>query len=85
MSPGAVWSRRLGVFSFVLLATILLAHRYRLVTTPDLAPLLGTTLALALAGLAAGLVAHRRYWYFGDRGGRDILLGVFWSLVTIAP
>lgn len=85
MSPGAVWSRRLGVFSIVLLATIVLAHRYRLVTTPDLAPLLGTTLAVALAGLAAGLVAHRRYWYFGDRGGPDILLGVFWSLVTIAP
>jgi hypothetical protein len=85
MSPGAVWSRRFGGFSFVLLLAVWLCHRYGLVATPDLLPLLSTVLATALAGLAAGLVAHRRYWYFGDRGGPDIFWGLFWSLATIAP
>ncbi len=85
MAPGAVWSFRLGAFSAVLLATVLVAHRQRFVSTPDLVPLLGTTLAIALIGLAAGVVAHRRYWYFGDRGGRQIFWGGFWSLVTLAP
>lgn len=85
MSPGAVWSRRLGGFSFVLLVAVALGHRYNLVATPDLLPLLSTVLATALAGLIAGLVAHRRYWYFGDRGGPDIFWGLFWSLTTVAP
>lgn len=85
MSPGAVWSRRLGVFSAVLLVTVAVAHRYALITTPDLLPLLATTLAVALLGLVTGMIAHRRYWYHGDRGGPDIFWGMFWSLVTIVP
>lgn len=85
MAPGAVWTRRLGWFSFVLLATIALAHRFGLVETPDLVPLLGAVLAVVLAALAIGVSAHRRYWYFGDRGGSDIFWGFFWSFATMAP
>lgn len=85
MSPGAVWSRRLGMFSFVLLLTVGLAHRYGLVGTLDLPPLFGTCVVLAFGGVTAGLVAHRRYWFFGDRGGRDVFWGLFWSLTTLLP
>lgn len=85
MSPGAVWSRRLGFFSFVLFLTIALAHRFGLVETPDLVPLFGVTLGFAALAFAVGLNAHRRYWYYGDRGGADIFWGFFWSLATVAP
>lgn len=85
MSPGAVWSRRLGAFAFVLLLTVVLSHRYGFVDTPDLPNLLGAVLVVVLAGVLAGAVAHRRYWYFGDRGGSDIAWGFFWALATIAP
>lgn len=85
VAPGARWSRRLGTFSFILLLTVALAHRYRLIATTDLRPLFGVALVFAMAGLFAGLIAHRRYWYFGDHGGPDILAGLFWSLATMAP
>ena len=85
MSPGAVWSRRLGSFSLLLLLVVGLAHRYGFVATLDLVPLFGTCVALAFAGLITGLVAHRRYWYYGDRGGRDIFWGFAWSVLTLLP
>lgn len=85
VATGARWSRRLGGFSFVLFVTVSLAHRYGLVGTLDLPPLFGTALVFAFAGLLAGLVAHRRYWYFGDQGGAEIFAGLFWSVATMTP
>jgi hypothetical protein len=85
MSPGAAWARRLGGLSFVLLATVALSHRYGLVGTPELPVLAAVALALAALGLLIGLVAFRRYWIFGDRGGPDIFWGFFWCLATAVP
>lgn len=85
MSPGAVWSRRLGSFAFLVLVVVALAHRYGFVATLDLVPLFGTAVVLAFAGLATALVAHRRYWFYGDRGGRDIFWGFAWSALTLLP
>lgn len=85
MSLGAPWSRRLGLFAFVLMLTIAFSHRYGFVRTPDLPQLYGVAIAIAASGLGVGLVAYRRYWYFGDRGGDLVFWGLFWSLATLAP
>ncbi|WP_274630703.1 DUF1499 domain-containing protein [Arvimicrobium flavum] len=85
MSPGALWSRRLGAFSFVLLVTVAVGHRFGFVATADLFNLSVVVMAIAACGLVAGLIAHRRYWYWGDRGGRHIFWGIFWSLATLVP
>jgi hypothetical protein len=82
---GAAWSRRLGVFAFVLMATVALAHRYGFVATPDLVVLACVVLGFAAASLGLGLIAYRRYWYFGDRGGGDVLSGFFWTATTLVP
>lgn len=85
MSPGAVWSRRLGFLSLVVLVVSGLCHRYGLVATTDLPNLAVAVMVLAAVGLFCALVALRRYWTFGDRGGSDIFWGFFWCLATVAP
>ncbi|MCO5072682.1 MAG: DUF1499 domain-containing protein [Rhizobiaceae bacterium] len=85
MSPGAVWSRRLGIFSVVLLVTIWFGHRYGFFGTSELLPLLVAVFLFAGAGLIFGLIAYRRFWYYGDRGGAHIFWGIFWSLIALAP
>lgn len=82
-APG--WCRRTAAFSAMLLVVVWIGHHYGLVET--LAYLWVLALAALLAALALLLAAFAfsRIWTFGDRGGRDLVVGVLVALVVLAP
>ena len=81
----AGWSRRTGVFSAVLLATVWTGHHYRLVETPVFLWVLGIVAVLAALALLFSGFAFSKLWNFGDRGGRDLVVGALTALVVLAP
>jgi uncharacterized protein (DUF1499 family) len=84
-TQAAGWSRTLGVFSAVLFITAGLAHRYGLIPTPPFLSVLSIVAALAVGSLALAAYAFTRFWYHGDLGGRDLLVGGLVSLAVLAP
>lgn len=81
----AHWSRRLASFSAVLFLTACVGHRYGLMETAGLLPVLGVVAALAAFALLLALYAFSRLWRFGDLGGGDILRGMVVSALVLAP
>jgi uncharacterized protein (DUF1499 family) len=84
-TQAAGWSRTLAVFSAVLFITAGLAHRYGLVPTPPFLSVLSIVAALAVGSLTLAAYAFTRFWYHGDLGGRDLLVGGVVSLAVLAP
>ncbi|RWN55612.1 DUF1499 domain-containing protein [Mesorhizobium sp.] len=84
-SRAAGWSRRTGAFSAVLLLTVLVGHRYRLVETPAFLWVLGIVALLAAFALLFAGFAFSRLWNFGDRGGRDLTVGTVLALLVLVP
>jgi hypothetical protein len=85
VSAAAGWSRRLALFSAVLLLTSSLGHRYGAVDTVSLFWLLGAVVALAFAAILLSALGFFRLWEFGDKGGRNSTKGLLIALVVLAP
>jgi hypothetical protein len=84
-SKAAGWSRRTGAFSAVLLLTVVIGHRYDLVETPAFLWVLAIVALLAAFALLFAGFAFSRLWNFGDRGGRDLMVGSLLALLVLAP
>ena len=81
----AGWSRRIAVFAAVLLLTDWAGHHFGLVETPAYLWALGLAALLAALALLFAGWAFARLWNFGDRGGRDIAIGLLAALIVLAP
>lgn len=84
-SRAAVWSRRVAVFSGVLLVTAGLSHRYALLETPAFLWVLALVGVLAVTALLLAAISFRRVWYEGDRGSGNVTLGVLMALLVLTP
>ncbi|MBZ9674715.1 DUF1499 domain-containing protein [Mesorhizobium sp. ES1-1] len=84
-SKAAGWSRRTAAFSAVLLLTVFVGHRFNLVETPVFLWVLAIVALLAAFALLFAGLGFSRLWNFGDRGGRDLTVGILLSLLVLAP
>ena len=84
-SAAALWSKRLGIFAFVLLLVSIGAHRLSLLDTADLYIMVAVVGALALFVLLLAVVGFRALWANGDRGGIWSAAGVFFAALCLAP
>ncbi|MGB3538548.1 MAG: DUF1499 domain-containing protein [Mesorhizobium sp.] len=84
-SKAAGWSRRTGVFSAVLLATVWVGHHYELVETTVFLWVLGIVALLAALALLFAGFAFSRLWNFGDRGGHDLTVGALMAVLVLVP
>lgn len=84
-SRAAIWSRRLGLFSAVLLVTAVIGHRYRFLETPGFFWIQGLVGILALLSLALAGFAFLRMWNHGEAGGRKLAVGTLVSLIVLIP
>src|SRR5262245_11783410 len=82
---GAAWSSGTACFSAVLFVTAALSHRFGLLETPGFIAVLALVAGLALVALLLAAVSFRRVWSYGDRGGRDIAMGVIVALLVLTP
>jgi hypothetical protein len=85
VSRAAAFARRLAVFSFVLFVLSALGMRRRLMDTAEFVILLGLVLFLALLALAAAAWGWRRVWRFGDKGGGNVVVTIFFSAIVLSP
>lgn len=84
-SRSAAWSRRIAAFSAVLLVTAGAAHRFGFLDTMGFFRVLALVPALTLLAVLLALYAFSRLWKYGDRGGRNLTIGLLISLVVLAP
>lgn len=84
-SRAAVWSRRTGYFSLVLLLVASLGHRYGFVETPSFLGVLGVVASLALIALACAAWGFSRLWQRGDKAGRSAFAGTVMALLALSP
>ncbi len=84
-SRSAWWSRRVAVFSAVLLAMAGLTHRYGMIDTVSLFWIVGAAGVLALLGLTLAMAGLSQIWREGWTGARDGLLGAGVALVVLMP
>lgn len=85
VSHATVWSRRLAVFSFVLLLTAGLGHRYGFIGTADISPVLGTVMVVALLALLFAVRALFLFYHYGGKGGGSLVFAVLLSLLVLTP
>jgi hypothetical protein len=85
VSHTAAFARRLAVFSFVLFGLSAFGLHRGLMDIPEFVILLGLVLLLALLALLAAAWGWRRVWHFGDRGGGNVAVAVFFSVVVLSP
>lgn len=85
VSTAARWSRRLALFSAVLLLTSGCGHRYGAVDTISLFWLLGIVVTLALVAVLLSGLGFLELWEYGDKGGRNATRGLLVALLVLAP
>lgn len=85
VSHATVWSRRLAVFSFVLLLTAGLGHRYGFIGTADISPVLGTVMVIAVLSLLFAVRALFLFYNFGGKGGGSLVFAVLLALLVLTP
>ncbi len=85
VSSATVWSRRLAIFSAVLLVVAGAAHRYGFLTTPDLLPELGVVAAIAILSLLMAGRALSLFWRYGGKGGGTLVFAVLVALAVLTP
>lgn len=84
-SRAAMWSRRVALFSALLLVVAGVAHRMRLLETPGFVWMLPVVGLLAVAALLLAAWGFVRLWGCGDRGGRASAWAVLVALLVLAP
>ncbi len=85
VSRAAALGRRMAVFSAILFLTAGLAHRYGLLATPDLMPVIGLVAGLALLSLAFAARGLMQLWTFGGEGGGNVAACVIVAGLVLAP
>jgi hypothetical protein len=85
VSNATIWSRRLAVFSAVLFLTAGVGHRIGYIATPDMLPVLGVVLAIAVLALLFAVRALFLFWDHGGKGGGSLLFAILTALLVLAP
>jgi len=85
ISAASVWARRFALFSFVLLITAGVGHRYGVLETSGFLPVLGVVLALAVVSLVLSGFGFARVWTYGDVGGARITAAVLVACIVLTP
>ncbi|WP_457935719.1 DUF1499 domain-containing protein [Mesorhizobium sp. 10J20-29] len=85
VSRAAALGRRLAVFSAIVFAIAALAHRFGLLATPDVIPVLGVVAALALLSLAFAARGLQQLWTYGGEGGGNVLAAVLVACLVLTP
>jgi hypothetical protein len=84
-SKWAIWARRLASLVLPLVVITLALHWQRLIPSDVFLVAAGVVGAIAVATLLASLVALGRLWHTGDQGWGRALVGLFVSLLCLAP
>ncbi|MEW9834626.1 DUF1499 domain-containing protein [Mesorhizobium marinum] len=85
VSNATVWSRRLAIFSAVVLLTAGVAHRIGFVATPDMPAVLGVVGAIAILALAFAVRAVFLFWDHGGKGGGTLVFAILVALLVLTP
>lgn len=85
VSSAARWSRRLALFSAVLLLTSVFGHRIEAIDAISLFWLLGLVVGLAFVAAVLAMLGFVQLWEFGDKGGRNSTKGLLVALAVLAP
>lgn len=85
VSGATVWSRRLAIFSAVVLFIAGMAHRVGYLSTPDAYPVLGVAAAIAILSLLFAVRAVVLFWHHGGSGGGRLVFAVLLALLVLAP
>lgn len=84
-SRAAMWSKRTGLFSFVLLCVAVFAHRFVGLQTANLFQIVALAGAVALLAVILAAAGFSQLWRRGDRAGQWASAGVFFAVLTLAP
>lgn len=85
VSRAAALGRRVAVFSAILFATAALSHRYGLLATADVMPVLGVVAGMALLALALAARGLMQLWTYGGEGGGNALAAVLVAGLVLTP
>lgn len=84
-SKWAIWSRRLGSLAVPLAIIPVFMHRERMISSADFGVVEIVAVSVAALALLLALGAFVRLWITGDQGWGKAVLGLFFSLVCLAP
>lgn len=84
-SKWAIWARRLGTFALPLAVIPVFLHRERIIGSDDFHIIELVAGGFALIALVLALGAFMRLWVTGDQGWARAAIGLFFSLVCLAP
>lgn len=84
-SKWAIWSRRFGSLALPLAVIPVFMHREALISSADFSIVESVAVGVALLALVLAFGAFIRLWISGDRGWGKAFLGLFFSLVCLAP
>lgn len=84
-SRSSWWSRRVAVFSLLLLLVAVAVHWFGLIDTEAFLSVLLVVLGIALFALLLAAAGFQRVWYSGDRGGGDLTFGILIAAIVLSP
>jgi hypothetical protein len=84
-SKWAIWARRFGSLAVPLAVIPVFLHRERLIISADFTIIEIVALGVAALGLFLAIGAFVRLWVTGDQGWGKATLGLFFSLICLAP
>jgi hypothetical protein len=84
-SKWAIWARRFGSFAVPLAIIPIFLHREKIITTTDFHTIELVAMAIAVLAFGLALGAFGRLWITGDQGWARATMGLFFSLVCLAP
>ncbi len=85
VAKSAGWADWLARFDLLLFVIAGLSHRYGIITTPEFFWLLGLVGCLAVLALLLAVVALRRLWLDGDRGGKLATRALLIVILILVP
>lgn len=84
-SKWAIWARRLGSFALPLAIIPVFLHRERIISSDDFHIIELVAAGFAVLALLLALGAFARLWVTGDQGWSRAAMGLFFSLICLAP
>ncbi len=84
-SKWAIWARRLGSFALPVAIIPVFLHRERIIGSDDFHIIELVATGFALVALFLALGAFARLWVTGDQGWSRATIGLFFSLICLAP